>query len=1146
MPVYLDVAARPDDRSFKSAADKAEKYFDDASNRIGKSFSDSLSKGLKSSDDTIRKSAESAAKAYDKAADSAGRVVVEERKLDDLRAKGAGGTAIVAQAERLDKARRNEVTSTRAAVSALKDLDAAQAKAAASGSALSNFLGGLSQGASGTRLGELAGQAENLSTRLGGISPLAVGATAGFAAMAVGVGAATKALYELGAQWDDIGDGIAARTGKMGDELKSVTDVVRTVGSEVASPLSEIGDVAGRVSQSLRLTGQPLEDMVRTVAQLNELTGEQTDVRGLGKAFRQFGVDTSGDQQRAIEGLASASRSTGASVNDLIGVMNSAGKSAKEFGLSFGQTAGLVATLEEAGLDFSRAAPSLTIALKKFSNEGRPAQEALRDTITEIRNLIDAGRDAAAADLASKTFGKGYIDFLSAIKSGKLDVDALNEALRNTGPTIDELNKSTEDWHEEWQKLKNTFSSDLAPAAGIVFGTINDWLQRTTQPLADLLGLLNQTSDKMASMPGVGSNPLTVFAPGGAAASPQAPTGNMSGNPLDVFAPTQAPPGPAPLPPPTTNPSVLTPGLGPNFYKDWYPAQDTTNGKPKLPDAPVLPYDTTVPGWAAGLPASAQNSWMNAHNEVLSKQARLAQLKNFAGATPDDIQQAANDLIKANQALTAAEQSLATARQSAYEKETKQLKGHAAAMSDIGAALDNDFGISKGLPGIAENIVRFVGNLALAGPLTMLNNIAQANPNEGSGIVGLLAANGAFGEKYTPAGIAAASGYDPVSSGATTASTSLNNLATAANSATGALGGGGVGTYPSGPAGAAQAGESARDFAHRVMMPFFQNQGFTVGDHAADKYGEHQNGALDIMVPSIAAGQQVLKEVLSDPNVYGAIFNNQTYGYGHGLTPRDYSAGHTGNPTQDHQDHVHAWYKPGGANNIIPAAGGYAPTAGSTGVPMSPIAPLNPAAPGGWFGQPLASSGVGMGPTPGPAGGGGTGMGLPGIGMPPAATPGMAYPASGGGGFSGLGGMPMDALMMATSGLDAMAPGAGAAAKIGIQLANRAIGYAGQVAGIGVSGLLETLSIGDNPMGSFGKSWVGKLAGGFAGARPALPNMTGQQAPPNPNGQKQPGQVGDSAVNNHVTINNNNASPDQNGKDVTAHLSAMAAIPGRQ
>ena len=47
---------------------------------------------------------------------------------------------------------------------------------------------------------------------------------------------------------------------------------------------------------------------------------------------------------------------------------------------------------------------------------------------------------------------------------------------------------------------------------------------------------------------------------------------------------------------------------------------------------------------------------------------------------------------------------------------------------------------------------------------------------------------------------------------------------------------------------AAQPGQSARDFAHEAMMPFFQQQGFTVGDHAADRHNEHQNGALDIMV----------------------------------------------------------------------------------------------------------------------------------------------------------------------------------------------------------------------------------------------------------------------------------------------------------
>ena len=52
------------------------------------------------------------------------------------------------------------------------------------------------------------------------------------------------------------------------------------------------------------------------------------------------------------------------------------------------------------------------------------------------------------------------------------------------------------------------------------------------------------------------------------------------------------------------------------------------------------------------------------------------------------------------------------------------------------------------------------------------------------------------------------------------------------------------------------------------------------------------------MIPNLAAGNRVLQQALSDPNVYGAIFNNQTYGYGHGKSPQDYAAGHTGDPVE--------------------------------------------------------------------------------------------------------------------------------------------------------------------------------------------------------------------------------------------------------
>ena len=104
-----------------------------------------------------------------------------------------------------------------------------------------------------------------------------------------------------------------------------------------------------------------------------------------------------------------------------------------------------------------------------------------------------------------------------------------------------------------------------------------------------------------------------------------------------------------------------------------------------------------------------------------------------------------------------------------------------------------------------------------------------------------------------------------------------------------------------------------------------------------------------------------------------------------------------------------------------------------------------------------------------------------------------------------MGGMPMQAitqgLALAGPALDAIAPGAGQAAQIGVQLANRTAAYVGQVAGIGVGGLLETFLPHGSPLADPNKSWVGRIAAGFAGARPALPNTSGGDPGMNPAGQ---------------------------------------------
>lgn len=343
-----------------------------------------------------------------------------------------------------------------------------------------------------------------------------------------------------------------------------------------------------------------------------------------------------------------------------------------------------------------------------------------------------------------------------------------------------------------------------------------------------------------------------------------------------------------------TNPLGPPPPLQPGTGKD---------GKKTATPKPVVPFNTQLPDWAMGTPETpsfyaAETAWLNARHDLETKRAVLQQLENDSTATAQQILDAKNDVLQQERDMHEQDMRLAEARTKAYEEAYKTGKDSADKFDMLGSSLaevtklDADLGISQGLVGLASNLIKFITGLAAAPIEGLLNGIiggAQKNiPSDWPSYFG--------GKK------------DTKTQGGILGSLLGGAQTSAAPDVLGNLFGSGS-PQP-------RQGESARDFVHRAMMPFWQNQGFTVGDHAADKFGEHQNGALDIMVPDITKGYAVLRQVLADPNVYGAIFNNQTYGYGHGPTPQNYSAGHTGNPTQDHMDHVHAWYRPGNPGNM--------------------------------------------------------------------------------------------------------------------------------------------------------------------------------------------------------------------------------------
>lgn len=210
---------------------------------------------------------------------------------------------------------------------------------------------------------------------------------------------------------------------------------------------------------------------------------------------------------------------------------------------------------------------------------------------------------------------------------------------------------------------------------------------------------------------------------------------------------------------------------------------------------------------------------------------------------------------------------------------------------------------------------------------------------------------------------------------------------------------------------------------------------------------------------------------------------------------------------------------------------GFTPTGMVPGAPLQPS--IGPAPLGGGVGMPL-TGGIaphGMGGAPGPQG--------------PATAQVSRPPSPGtGGGFNGLGDTPMAAISTAISAgsmaLDAFAPGAGAiagqVAQTGIQAANRTAAYLGQVGGIAASGLMETFLPNSSEAGDPSKSWLGRIASGISGARPALPNNAGTPAPAQ---QPQQGQGGGGNTGPMVNIESMvNQTPDS-GQSVANQIGRM-------
>lgn len=324
-------------------------------------------------------------------------------------------------------------------------------------------------------LGRTSGSIDGKLGKLGkSFAAFGIAAAAG---MAVAVGAAAKGLYEIGQQFDDATDKIRVSTGATGKRLQAFKDDLKSVASNTASPLADVGDAIAGIAQRLDLTGRPLRAVSKQMLDLSRITGTDlsSNVESVSRLFGDWSIKTE-DMGMAMDKLFRASQATGLPVDQLAQTMTQFGGPMRQLGFDFETTAALVGKFQKEGVNSSLVMGSMRIALGKMAVAGEPAKETLARVTEEIAN---AGSASEANRKAIELFGsKAGPDMAAAIREGRFSIRDLHKQISSGRDTIKKATDDTADFGEKWQIIKNRIFIALEPLATKVFDGVGNAMDR--------------------------------------------------------------------------------------------------------------------------------------------------------------------------------------------------------------------------------------------------------------------------------------------------------------------------------------------------------------------------------------------------------------------------------------------------------------------------------------------------------------------------------------------------------------------------------------------------------------------------------------------------------------------------------------------
>ncbi|WP_228839598.1 phage tail tape measure protein [Nocardia cyriacigeorgica] len=283
----------------------------------------------------------------------------------------------------------------------------------------------------------------------------AIGASMG---VALGGAAAFAKVIEIGNEFTTNLNTMKAVASATATEMEAVSERAKQLGNDVTLPGTSANDAAAAMTELAKGGFSVRQSMDAAKGSLQLAAAAQVDAaeaaRIQSSALQAFGLDAT-QATRVADVLANTANASSAEINEVAYGLQSGGAVAHQFGLTIEDTAAALGMMANSGIRGSDAGTLLKSALLALTDQGKPAQEAIRElglTVYDsrgnfigLRSLIEqldtaAGRmtpemyQAATATL----FGSDAMRLAAiAADKGVVGFDNMHRAMSRQGAAAD-------------------------------------------------------------------------------------------------------------------------------------------------------------------------------------------------------------------------------------------------------------------------------------------------------------------------------------------------------------------------------------------------------------------------------------------------------------------------------------------------------------------------------------------------------------------------------------------------------------------------------------------------------------------------------------------------------------------------------------